>query len=49
MADPKLKQHREVIFLSETLPAQLSGYEKGTNIFLFPTVYDMILINSLDS
>jgi hypothetical protein len=25
------------------------GYEKGTNIFLFPTVYDMILIDSLDS
>ena len=25
------------------------GYEKGTNIFLFPTVHDMILIDSLDS
>jgi hypothetical protein len=25
------------------------GYEKGINIFLFPIVHDMILINSLDS
>jgi hypothetical protein len=27
----------------------LLGYEKGINIFLFPTVHDMILIDSLDS
>jgi hypothetical protein len=25
------------------------GYEKGINIFLFPTVHDMILIDSSDS
>jgi hypothetical protein len=25
------------------------GYKKGINIFLFPTVHDMILIDSLDS
>jgi hypothetical protein len=25
------------------------GYEKGINIFLFPIVHDIILIDSLDS
>ena len=25
------------------------GYEKGINIFLFPTIHDMTLIDSLDS
>jgi hypothetical protein len=25
------------------------GYEKGINIFLFPTIHDMNLIDSLDS
>ena len=35
--------------MKEGMLGGMLGYGKGINIVLFPTVYDMILIDSLDS